>query len=200
MFLGELMCLFVFFGKKLYLSRKKSGYDSVADPQSMVAPASPGTKIAEEIKLKRNINPFWFAIPALFDCTASSLMFVALTQCAASVYQMMRGAIVIITAVFSVIFLKRKQYGHHMVSLAIIVSGVALVGWAGIYYGKKDDSSGSQTTLLGVLILLLSQCFTASQFVIEEKLFDGYYLDPLFCVGCEGFFGVCYFCILLPIF
>lgn len=42
--------------------------------------------------------------------------------------------------------------------------------------------------------------FAATQFVIEEKLFDGYYLDPLFCVGMEGFFGCCYFAILLPIF
>lgn len=71
-------------------------------------PTSPGTKLAEEVQLKTNINVFWFAIPAAFDCTASSLMFIALTQCAASVYQMMRGAIVVITALFSVLFLKRK--------------------------------------------------------------------------------------------
>lgn len=75
-----------------------------------------------------------------------------------------------------------------------------LVGWASLEYSKDDTSSSSSTTPLGIGLLLLSQCFAASQFVIEEKLFDGYYLDPLFCVGCEGFFGVCYFIILLPIF
>lgn len=62
--------------------------NETVDPQNeqLAYPASPGTRIAEEAKLKRNINPFLFAIPAAFDCTASSLMFVALTQCAASVY------------------------------------------------------------------------------------------------------------------
>ena len=112
----------------------------------------------------------------------------------------MRGAIVFITAIFSVVFLKRKQYGHHIISLFIIVGGVALVGWASIAYSKDDPDSGGQTTLLGILLLLLAQTFTASQFVVEEKLFDGYYLDPLFAVGCEGFFGTLYFLILLPIF
>lgn len=83
-------------------------------------------------------------------------MFVALTQCAASVYQMMRGAIVIITAIFSVLFLKRSQYAHHLIALVIIVAGVALVGWASLAYSKDDDSKGSSTTLLGILLLLLS--------------------------------------------
>ena len=49
-------------------------------------------------------------------------------------------------------------------------------------------------------MLILAQCFTASQFIIEEKLFSGYYIDPLFAVGCEGMFGLVYWAILLPIF
>lgn len=49
-------------------------------------------------------------------------------------------------------------------------------------------------------MLILAQCFTGGQFITEEKLFDGYYLDPLFVVGCEGMFGTIYFLILLPIF
>ena len=50
------------------------------------------------------------------------------------------------------------------------------------------------------MVLLVAQCFTGGQFITEEKLFDGYYLDPLFVVGMEGFFGSIYFAILLPIF
>lgn len=69
-------------------------------------------------------------------------MFVGLTQCAASIYQMMRGAIVLITAFFSVIFLKRKQYSHHLISLFLIVSGVALVGYSGIAASSKEEKDG----------------------------------------------------------
>lgn len=61
--------------------------------------------------------------------------------------------------------------------------GVTLVGWASIAYSdhaKKENSGDGKsskaggTTLLGIMLLLLSQCFTGSQFIIEEKLFDGY--------------------------
>lgn len=143
MFLGEFVCLFVYAAKVQYLKCKNKKTQD--DPQSAqdAVPLSPGAKIAEEVELKRNINVFWFAIPAAFDCTASSLMFVALTQCAASVYQMMRGAIVVITAFFSVVFLKKKQYAHHITSMIIIVGGVALVGWASLAFSKDDDSSSS---------------------------------------------------------
>lgn len=48
--------------------------------------------------------------------------------------------------------------------------------------------------------MLAAQFFTGGQFVTEEKLLGGYYLDPLFVVGCEGFWGCCYYAILLPIF
>jgi len=44
-------------------------------------------------------------IPASCDVMGSTLMFVALTMVPASVYQMMRGLIVVITALMSIIFL-----------------------------------------------------------------------------------------------
>jgi drug/metabolite transporter (DMT)-like permease len=88
---------------------------------------------------------------------------------------MMRGAIVLITALFSVIFLGRKQYAHHLVALFLIVSGVCLVGYAGITASSEkkdgDDDSGSTTTVFGVVVLIIAQCFTGGQFITEEKLF-----------------------------
>ena len=42
--------------------------------------------------------------------------------------------------------------------------------------------------------------FTGGQFVSEEKILSGYYLDPLLVVGLEGFWGCVYYSILLPIF
>jgi hypothetical protein len=111
---------------------------------------------------------------------------------------MMRGFIVVITAVMAVIFLGRKQYAHHILSLAVIVSAVAIVGLVSV--SNSGDSSGSETTVLGVTLLLIAQCFTGGQFVTEEKLLSGYYLDPLLVVGLEGMWGCIYYLIVLPIF
>jgi len=113
---------------------------------------------------------------------------------------MMRGFIVIITALFSIIFLKRKLYAHHLISIVVIVTGVALVGVFSILESDDGDSGKSQTSFTGVMILLIAQCFVGGQFIIEEKLFEGYYIDPMYAVGCEGMFGTLYFSILLPIF
>jgi hypothetical protein len=47
---------------------------------------SPGAVQASVFHLKTDINPFLLAIPAAFDIIASTLMNIALTMVAASVY------------------------------------------------------------------------------------------------------------------
>lgn len=85
------------------------------------------------------MSPFKLLIPTLFDVIASTLGFVALVQCTASVYQMMRGMIVVITAIMSVVFLKKKQYFHHKISLTLIVIGVTIVGMVGVGEEASHD-------------------------------------------------------------
>jgi drug/metabolite transporter (DMT)-like permease len=149
--------------------------------------------------LKTSINILWLAFPAVFDSIGCTLMYVALTNCAASVYQMMRGIIVVMTAFLSVTFLKRKQYAHHWLSLFSIVAGVAIVGVCGISAGTNDDGE-SVTSVSGIILLLGSQIFISLQLVTEEKILEGYYLDPFFLVGIEGFWGLVFFTVFLPIF
>lgn len=113
---------------------------------------------------------------------------------------MMRGAIVVITAGMAMLFLGRKQYTHHYVSLAMIVCAVAIVGVAGIAASDDGEDDKTPTTPVGVGLIIIAQLFTGGQFVTEEKLLSGYYLDPLLVVGLEGFWGCVYYSILLPIF
>jgi len=149
------------------------------------------------VQLKTNINPLLLAIPACCDIIGSTLTFIALTLCAASVYQMMRGTIVIICAAMSMIFLKKKQYLHHFLSLGTIFIGVFMVGLSSLLYGS---SGGTETKPLGIILVLISQLFAGAQFIVEEKLLGDYYLDPLKVVGLEGMWGFSIYCILLPIF
>ena len=104
------------------------------------------------VHLKTDINPLLLAIPACFDIIASTLMNIALTMVAASVYQMLRGIIIIITAVMSIIFLKRKLYRHHWTSMAVIFTGVFMVGTAALVYDSGDDS----TSAFGLILLFIA--------------------------------------------
>ena len=72
---------------------------------------------------------------------------------AASVYQMLRGMIIIITAVMSIIFLKRKLYRHHWSSMGLIFLGVFMVGLAAYFFDNKDSTP---TKPLGLILLVVA--------------------------------------------
>lgn len=154
--------------------------------------------MARQVKMKTNINPLLLAIPATCDVCGTTLMFVALIMVPASVYQMMRGLIVPITALFSVVFLKRKQYRHHITGIVLIISGVFFVGYVSVA-GSKSDSSDGGSELFGIFLLIVSQCFTGTMFIVEEKLLSDYYLEPFQIVGTEGMWGLVCYIMLLPI-
>ena len=77
MFFGQSMCLIVYFGKKLFAKKTAADYESILDSD---APKGEGGK------LKTSINPLLLCIPACCDICASSIMFVALTMVAPSIY------------------------------------------------------------------------------------------------------------------
>ena len=147
--------------------------------------------------LKTEINPLIFAIPASFDIIASTMNNIALTMVAGSVYQMMRGMKIAVTAFFSIVFLKRKLYRHHWSSVAVIFIGLVLVGVAVLTGGS---TIGIASEPLGIILLILGTVFTSGMFIVEEKVLGSYYLDPLKVVGYEGLFGFLMWCVLLPIF
>jgi drug/metabolite transporter (DMT)-like permease len=191
MFLGEMLCLVLYGAKMLYQRRQRD--------LGMPTPMSPGAQAAGTVQLKTDINPLLLAIPAAFDMIGSTLMNVALTMIPASVYQMLRGMIIIVTAVMSILFLKRKLFRHHWSSVGVIFLGVALVGLAAVLESQKEGNS-SEIKPLGLVLLVIAQLFSGGLLIVEEKLLGDYYLDPLKVVGLEGVWGFLMTVILLPIF
>jgi hypothetical protein len=49
---------------------------------------------------------------------------------------------------------------------------------------------------MGIVLVFASLILTGVQLVVEEKLFAGQTLDPLFVVGCEGLVGLSIFSII----
>ncbi|GAB5585254.1 hypothetical protein Unana1_00154 [Umbelopsis nana] len=138
---------------------------------------------------------FW--IPTLCDLTATTLMNVGLIYTAASVYQMLRGAVVIFTGVFSYLFLKRRMTRWEWISLFLVVAGVSVVGLSSVLYPQErpsvfDDSEVpfDWQSFMGVVFVLGAQILTATQFVVEEKIMARYHVKPLRAVGLEGSFGL----------
>lgn len=169
MFVGEFLCMIVYLGKTLYL--KKTEKIDVDGPSK-----TPGGTIttADGRVLKTTINPLLLAIPACFDVIASTLMNIALTLINASIYQMLRGMLVIVTAFMSIIFLKASSYRHHWTSLTVLFIGVFMVGLSSFLSSDNNTGKDAGSQALGLGIIVLAQLFAGSLLIVEEKLLSSY--------------------------
>jgi len=105
----------------------------------------------------------------------------------------------VFTALLSCVALRRKIFMYQWFAVGFVVMGVAVVGVAALTAPKDPNAEETPTTSTGIILILVAQLFTGIQFVVEEKLLSGYYLDPIKVVGLEGLWGVTYYVICLPI-
>ncbi|KAJ2743082.1 hypothetical protein GGI20_004020 [Coemansia sp. BCRC 34301] len=218
MFYGEMLCLACFYLFSLYQRRRIAaprydGYQAIAETDesndsidAQVAEAIPTTDalpVVVESGTPRQPKPIagwatlWMWVPAVCDLLGTTLMNVGLFFTTASVYQMLRGAVVIFSGLFSVLFLGHRLERFQVVSLLLVVVGVTIVGLSNIISPPPQlrslhadtVNSDAWKAVLGVVLVLGAQVFTATQFVVEEKIIRHYHLTPLRAVGLEGSFG-----------
>jgi len=137
------------------------------------------------------IAPIFF-ITGFFDILGSSLAAIGLVYIDASVWMMFRGSMIIFAGFLSCMFLKKKMGFKHWMGIFVTAVGLVLVGLASILKKKPDDNSQSvETTLLGIMFIVVGQLLSASQMVLQE-LFMGknQNVHPMQVVGTEGLFGL----------
>lgn len=235
MFIGEMGCWLVVLGfyltnlirsrftqaPVLYQPVQQEDEDDETIRPSSQEPTSPVMKPfipkTEDREPLEGWRVILLGLPACCDITGTTLMNVGLLFVAASIYQMTRGALVLFVGTFSVLFLKRKLYLYHWLSLVVVVLGVGLVGLAGalssdgkhphtdpeskleltrriVVLAREVASQATDETVLrtvvGVFLIAFAQIFTATQFCLEEFILEKYALQPLKVVAWEGTFGL----------
>ena len=177
MFNGELLCLLFYWLKE---GRFKKNVKS--------------EKLIQSEKEKKQPKIWYFLFPALFDIMGTTISSISLTFLPSSIYQMLRGAIIIFTCSGSMLFLKSKFYRHHFFGIFIVVIGLCIVGLNAILNG---NNATGENPAFGIFLAILSQVFSSLLLITEEKLLKGYETPPLKAVGLEGMWGVCVYIILL---
>jgi len=176
MFMGEMLCMLAFytvFAKQKHDSKKKG----------TAPPVHP------------NFPPYVMYIPAFCDMLATSVMYLGLTLTYASSFQMLRGATIVFTGMFSVAFLGRKLKWFNWLGICMIIVGLLLTGVADFLV--SDESLDTNAILTGDLLIVMAQIVTATQMVVEEKFITGHNVPALLAVGWEGVFGFLTLSILL---
>ncbi|XP_052269899.1 solute carrier family 35 member F6-like [Dreissena polymorpha] len=182
MFIGESLCLV---GLCLHRRRELRDYRRlVAENESLMVKTTPEIKEPYHARLFQ-----WVVVlPTLCDLVGTSLAGIGLVYVDASVWQMLRGSIIIFTGILSKIFLKRPLKISHWIGMVTVMIGLILVGCSSIFTSLSNKTSGGKT-LLGILLILGSQIVSAAQMVIEETFLKSRNLHPLHVVGLEGSYG-----------
>lgn len=128
------------------------------------------------------------SVPTLLDLFATACGTTGLLYTTVSVYQMLRGAMLVWTALMSVLFLRRTLSGKQWGGIALCVCGIILVGIANIL--GEDAGKARSNVALGVGIILLGQILQAGQVVLEEYMLQDLRMSSVRIVAYEGLFGV----------
>lgn len=197
MFVAEMGVALVVLFNKWNTKRKlrSSQYEQLPDetdeaPASVNAEASGGS-VATRVEGLTGKRILLLGLPSTCDIIGTTFMNVGLLVVPVSIFQMVRGAVVLFVGSFSVIFLKRTLSRKQWAGLLSVTVGVFIVGLSAIGHNKKSDepTTTAWETAFGVLIILLAQVFTASQFVLEEFILEKYSMEPIKVVAWEGTFG-----------
>ncbi|KAJ6226381.1 hypothetical protein M0813_10902 [Anaeramoeba flamelloides] len=132
--------------------------------------------------------------PASCDFLATYLMNIGLMFLPASIWQLLRGSIVVFSAILTVLYRKRKVPKFQWVGVLIVTTGLTLVGCAAIM-GPHESTGKNYSNFvkgIGVMLVILAQFIQALQTIIEETLLHDYDdTNPAHIVSFEGLWGLC---------
>lgn len=137
------------------------------------------------------------AFPAVFDIIATGLCSMGFLYIPASVWQLLRGAEMVFSAIFAVVFLRRKFLIFHWLGVLMCTLGIVLVGLASVWGSESQPTNASaasqeenvQLMLFGMGLALGGQVVQAAQVIAEEYLLKEVDLPGLQIVGFEGIWG-----------
>ncbi|KAL4853473.1 Solute carrier family 35 member F6 [Chlorella vulgaris] len=135
MFAGEALCLLPFGLRRWYKHATRA------------APLSAEEAATRDHRLRRSF--FVFFLPAVCDAGATTLLNLGLCFTSASVFQMLRGTLVIFAGLLTILLLHRRLHAHHWLGIVLIGAGAALVGASSLLHAPHHHHQTPPTHGLG---------------------------------------------------
>jgi len=128
-------------------------------------------------------------VPSLCDLLCTLLLLVAQLYITASLWQMMRGSVIIITAILKRFVLQSHLKWYMWVGVCVITSAMVLVGSTSFFSSNQGEQDVSgRDPRIGVILVVIGCIAQGVQYVFEEKVLS-VGAPPLVVIGCEGIWG-----------
>ena len=187
MFIGESMGIPIFY---LFFNKKEEKGNSEEKNEGETHSDEEITRTEEEEKPE--INKFLLAIPGFLDTCSTGLANIGLILLPASIYQMLKGSLIVLTFLMSKFVVKNRHILDHYIAIPISTLGVVLVGLSAYLTADDNDNeykSDASQTLLGIFLMVIAMFILSIQFCFDEFYMRKYSCHPLICIGYEGVFG-----------
>lgn len=191
MFLGEMVSLIPY---SIIVYRRRRKRQQIERGEIPPEPEDPTVK--KKPPVKTNLI---FAITAACDLMATTVNTFGLTYLTTSMFQMMRGMELFFVCLWSKIFLKNPIYRHNLLGVGSLIFGLALVGVNAIINQDKDKGT-AKSPGIGILLMCVSQLFSSTEYILQEKFVVKWEVNSFQLVGFEGLWGSTMYGILLGIF
>jgi hypothetical protein len=127
---------------------------------------------------------------------------VGLSLTSSSIFQMLRGSVVIFTTALSYLALGKKVQRYHAVGVVLVLAGTAVVGLSSTVCvdacaGGSGAAAAGAKAMTGNVLIIVAQVIVAVQMVVEQKFIDGYDIPALQVVGMEGAWGLSFLTVAL---
>lgn len=211
MFIGMFLCLFWHCCNVACQKKKKVDAEtaplkgSVNTSEQDKAEQGYGAVKKEEKKEDKKLSGFLkylaFAAPATCDLIATCLMYIGLMYTTASVFQILRGFMVVMTCFLSITFLRKKLRPYKFLGVGVVLLGLVLVGVSLVCDPSHNDPNAptAGSPLIGIGLIIAAQLVQGTQIVVEEVLLNKVEAPPLLIVGMEGFWGILEMAIMLTV-
>ena len=196
MFSGELIPLFFYI--YIYNKRKKQELKEKKNKEKERNTLD-GNPQEKEKKKPKILTNFIFSITAVCDLLGDVLSYLGLIYLSSSLYQMMKGVLLVFICILSKIFLNNPIYKHHILGIGSLFFGIFLVGLSALIYSDEDKKIVKHP-LIGIALLITSELIVSICFVFQEIFIKNYDVHPLQLVGFEGLWGFIIISIILIIF
>jgi len=126
-------------------------------------------------------------VPCICDLICTVLLLEAQLYITASMWQMLRGTVIIITAILKRVVLAKQLQAHMWSGVVIIAAAMALTALTS-FLDPESQGSGKDPRI-GVCLVLLGCLAQGVQYVFEEKVMSNDNAPPLVVIGMEGLWG-----------